>query len=356
MADAFDDYDLVPRQGTGILASAKWWRIFIVAAMCSGLLALLLSAAGLFSSNDTATTSAQSPLVNTGMATVAAKEWLAGQRLSIPSSTDCGAGEPPLGDIEGFAWQRGVAAPGEAEIHIYIVRAGDVFYRMSVKIVMVRPEGELAYAAIDGCPSLSAIADHTNSGGAEVTGWVGWPKIETSAPVGLQRQAEAWADAYFGNNPEALYRVTGDTEVRSYLPLGGALAVEDVVVDYYAAKPDQVLVHVLVATSRGSVLGYDLLMLNPSSTLPPVVSWGPTGSGASLAPYSQAVPTGSSGGVVATTTTSTVAPTTTAAATTTVAPTTTQPATTVAPAAPADVCPEGDTSGNPADGLCVPAL
>ena len=334
--------------------TARKWQRGILAAIICGPLALAVATIAVTRQPTTTTTTTAPPTVNyQGVATLAINEWLAGQPITVPTLVRCGgsATEPlPLfpAPID-IAWQRGTVTTNNAgdtiEQHQFALNTGTGVYRATINLRTIDTNGATS-AAVDACPAVAATARPDLERTQPTAGWDNATTLD-SAPANIVTQTEAWAAAYFGANADALYRITGDTEERAYLPLGGVFTPTSVRVITAALNTDstQILANVSVTASRNNepsiTMSFDLLFVNPRAALPPVVAWGSPGTGSTLTPYRNGYQTGTVTGAdntpsaaPTTTTASAVITTPDTAPPATEAPDTTEPATTIAAAQP----------------------
>jgi hypothetical protein len=150
-------------------------------------------------------------------------------------------------------------------------------------------------------PSVSP-AILPGSSGLPLT-WKNLPQATLSA--GAQSQVTAWAQAYVANNQTALYQLTGDPQAHVYYGLGGWQLVGTPIIVSSTTTPNdsaaasqagQALIQIQITMSRDGhpnqqiVTSYDLLMADITRPLPPIVAWGPAGTGWTLTTYQNAYP------------------------------------------------------------------
>ncbi len=129
---------------------------------------------------------------------------------------------------------------------------------------------------------------------------------------GAISQITTWAQAYASNDETTLYQLTGDPNSHLYLGLGNWVVQGTPTVVSATTRGNSALVQVQVSMAEKGhptivvTNAYDLLMQDVNRPLPPIVAWGPAGSGWSLTPYQNAY-----AGAPPTASSSTTSPTTT---------------------------------------------
>lgn len=342
--DAFSDFDQVPVSASALGGRMRNWGWMILGGMTAGFVALLLGiillVSGGLGGSDAAPVASSSSGKASGVAAAALQSWLGGVPYPGASTADCSASAPPFADVGPVSWQRALAAGG-VEVHTFVLVADGLVWDAAVTVRFDQDDSG-SFPVVDGCPMVQLAQSRKPVPPEEP--WPGWVRSESSEK--FVTQAETWAGAYFGGDADALFRVTGDVDPsHRYQPAGSLWDVTGVsIVSFSAGDGTSALAQVQVETRQG-VFSFDLLFGSPSAALPPVVAWGPVGSGPLLSAYGNAVT------VAVTAPTSTTSTTTsTIAVTSTTAPavTSTTAAPAVPPAVPVD--PTTTTTAAPADG------
>ncbi len=175
-------------------------------------------------------------------------------------------------------------------------------YSSSVEVRISRA----GIASVTGTPTLLPTASNLQDGAASsAQTWSGWQSVTPNDAV--SSSVRAWAEAFTGNDPDALRLVVGDpSKKHAYLPLRGADA-SDVKVTAAATKPaadgsnnddpTTLIARVTFTPRWGSdaddsgrtVVTYDVLIAAANTASPRVVAWGGPGAGPALKPYSNAI-------------------------------------------------------------------
>ncbi|HVT77878.1 MAG TPA: hypothetical protein VHD87_12670 [Acidimicrobiales bacterium] len=256
--------------------------------------------------------SAQSPAATptyryAGFAQLAAMDYLAGRDTTLPRvqelppdlgreaapSTDGSGRQTSVKPIPaiGLALDRSrseVLGDKTEEIHTFVFSTtGGKLYNLAVTVLIT-----------DNGPVIAALPALSPGRVAPVVPGVDYKTLGNPANVdeGVTTQVRAWASAYARDDEEGLYRVTGDTQERRYVGLGGYVVTTQPSVLSSIAKGDKQLVQIRVTMTNladpGVVLtsDFDLLLEGRGKkALPDVAAWGPAGTGMSLERYQNAV-------------------------------------------------------------------
>lgn len=327
---------MVPVSGVQMSGRVRNWSWMIYGGLVLGGLSLVWQTVSSLTRDTTAVQSSSAGNARyAGLAGAAAKAWLNGQPIPGTATDECVGDVAPFESVASASWQRMTPTTSGGEVHRFVVVADSEVWYLSVSVRKdIDPVTNETFAVVDGCPTLSPFVGHAPV--APKAPWAGWPDA-VPAPDRFVTQAEQWADAYFSDSPEALYRMTGDTDSsHEYQPVGGLWSVKSVEMRVISVNADKTaaLGQVTVVADRGS-FGFDLLFGDPAAALPPVVAWGPSGDGARLTPLANATKSAVVVPVASTTTTAAAATSTTSSTTlpdTTTSAVPAQP-TTVAPTA-----------------------
>ena len=290
------DHSTIARRRTRLIVGA----LFLAAI--TGPCSLLLGAAG------SSGAQAPTPPRYAGFAQGVAEDYLAGRQTAMPTrpevSSALGRVAPSGPDASGaprssrplalaydyLIWDsatRTALGPQPVEIHRFLVGANRQIFVLFVSVA-VTSTGPVVHSL----PSLAPapLAD------TRFLSPVPYEKIYPQAvlSVGAKDQIQSWAKAFAAGDERALYVLSGDAGPRRYRGLNGYEVVgTPAVVDPYGVQAGviaQVKVQMRLAANPSFVLGtsYDLLLTNLERALPTIAAWGPSGSGPTLVPFSNA--------------------------------------------------------------------
>lgn len=250
-------------------------------------------------------------------------DWLAGRPLSVPTTAGITAtssetpfsaikpatpaagavggatspGRPAFDIISAGYWRFSTDSTGKqsyTETDHFLIQADGGYYDVAVSVLDAN-----GVPLLDGLPTLAP------------TGFAGRPNVRQSVPLGWlphglsageTNQVDQWAKAYVSGDQQTLYELTGDSRATHYIGLGGNWHLDgtpSVSASWANAKAGTAVARVeLSVTRKDQSLGisYDLLLGDVGQrNLPPVQAWGPTASGFTLRPYSNAI-AGATGG------------------------------------------------------------
>lgn len=248
-------------------------------------------------------------------AQVAAGDWLAGRNLSVPAvpsnsssgettpfssiapqttngATTPSPGQPALDVISSDYWRFQIDSTGNQPYtetdHFLVQTASTGFYDLAISVDDIGGVPILA-----GPPNLAptGFANRPNVQQVLPTGW---------KPAGLSagetNQIHQWAQSYVTGNSQTLYELTGDSRATHYVGLGGKWSLSgqpNITQSWGNAKTNTAIARVQLTVTLNNQtfgVGFDLLIGDVSQrNLPPIQAWGPTGTGFTLRPYTNAI-------------------------------------------------------------------
>lgn len=123
--------------------------------------------------------------------------------------------------------------------------------------------------------------------------WSGYPQATLTS--GATSQIDTWALAYTTNNETGLYQLTGDPTQHIYYGMPGSWnLIGEPKVTSATTRGQQALVQVqmtIAPTATPNAVineSFDLLLAQIDRPLPPIVAWGPAGTGWNLTPFTNA--------------------------------------------------------------------
>lgn len=216
-----------------------------------------------------------------------------------PDATD----EPDPSDGGGDEEEEAPAEDGEEDMtdQEEIVENGVQPYQVEVPVVLTEDGPRLA-----GSPSIAPWTESEAAPSGQ-SDYSNYGNLRVDANSQTARQVGRWAMAYAANDEETLLDITGDSNSENrYVGLGGWQVADtnssvQILQAISVNDGNQLLrVRVLLEDSRTepeanenvyrTYADFDVLVSSPESATPQVVAWGAAGSGASLTPYSNAIP------------------------------------------------------------------
>ena len=244
--------------------------------------------------------------VGKATATVGLTGWLASTPAPLPNGS--------LVSWDGFTVREAPPLPPNApsgqqppsyveEVHTFTVTDGESIFDA---VVLVHAD-EKAGAKMVGSPTLMPRPTLTEASWAGEVPWFGFISAPNDAEI--EPAVTAWADAFASGSPKSLKQSTGDpSKANSYVPLTGAESATVEIVATGIQEPENedapaptwmiARVNLTVTWSAAeklepgqqlSTITYDLLIDGIDTATPRVVSWGGSGTGPLLQPYSVAL-------------------------------------------------------------------
>lgn len=186
--------------------------------------------------------------------------------------------------VDGLTDARILDADAGLEVFTFAVHTGTGETQRSM-LATVQTRTDHAGATVVAGPSLEPVGAAAGSTPAPFPGLA-------SAGSGQELPAtvERWAKALIGDDAGALRVVTGDPDPdRTYRTLNIGGSVDHVTVNASGLRDDGLAVaRVTFTTSTVGDVTFDVLVAGADTAVPTIVSWGPVGSGLTLAKFSVA--------------------------------------------------------------------